>query len=145
MSLNTVRSLRLTRTILASVEEVFAAWTEPEQMMKWACPAPGGLKSVDADLRVGGSYRIVMDIDGEAHTAFGVYREIDRPSRLVYTWDWEQETHAMGETVVTVEFTPEGDGTRVSLTHEGFPTGEAHDGHAEGWTACLGHFGGLFR
>ncbi|MDX1494062.1 MAG: SRPBCC domain-containing protein [Longimicrobiales bacterium] len=143
MSVNTAGAVRLQRTIAADRKRVWDAWTQPEQMRRWSCPAPGGCKEVVSDFRVGGSFTIRMEVDGKAHTAFGTYREIEAPRRLVYTWDWEEEDNAMGETLVTVEFQEVDGGTRVSLVHEGFPAEEARAGHEEGWTACLEHFTAL--
>ena len=144
MSVETMSELRMTRTIRADRQAVWNAWTQPEHMKKWSCPAPGGVKALDVDLRVGGSFRLAMQVEDESYTAFGTYREIDPPNRIVYTWDWEQESHAVGETVVTVEFNEVGDGTEIVLTHAGFPAQEAKVGHEEGWGACLEHFAALF-
>lgn len=144
MNVEAVGVVHLTRTIRAGRQDVWDAWTRPEHMKKWSCPAPGGAKEVTSDLRVGGSFAIRMVVDGKAHNAFGTYREIDEPSRLVYTWDWEEEEGAMGETLVTVEFNEVDGGTEVVLRHEGFPVEEARKGHEEGWNACLDNFEGLF-
>jgi uncharacterized protein YndB with AHSA1/START domain len=144
MSVDTSRALRVTRTIKADLQRVWDAWTQPEHLKKWACPAPHGVESVTCDFRVGGSYVLSMRVEGKAYTAFGTYREIEEPNRLVYTWDWKEEENRMGETLVTVEFRRIGDSTEVALLHEGFAAVEAKDGHAEGWVACLGHFAALF-
>ena len=85
-----------------------------------------------------------MEVDGNSHTAFGTYREVEEPRRLVYTWDWREESDAMGETVVTVEFNEVDGGTEVVLVHEGFPAVEAKEGHDQGWALCLSHFEALF-
>lgn len=144
MSVETVNELRITRMIAADRQRVWDAWTQPEQMKKWSCPAPGGVKSIDADLRVGGAFRLVMEVPDGRYTAFGTYREIDAPSHIVYTWDWEEADHAVGETLVTVDFVEEDGGTRLTIVHSGFPAVEARDGHDEGWTACLANFEALF-
>ena len=144
MSVETEGIVHLTRVIRAERQKVWEAWTRPEHMRKWSCPAPGGAKEVVSDLRVGGSFSIHMEVEGKSHTAFGTYREIDAPRRLVYTWDWEEEENAMGETLVTVEFNEVEGGTEVVLRHEGFPAAEARQGHEEGWGACLVHFEALF-
>ena len=47
-----------------------------------------------------------------AASAPGEYTVVERPTRLVYTWRWEGMAT---ETLVTVEFHPDGDGTRVDL------------------------------
>ena len=142
MTVETAGALRLTKTIAARPEAVFEAWTDAERMSRWCCPDPTARVDVQVELRVGGGYRIRMDVEGGPYTARGTYREIDPPRRLVYTWDWVEEAHRMGvETVVTVEFVEVDGGTRVELTHEGFPTAEARSGHEEGWTACLERLG----
>jgi hypothetical protein len=41
------------------------------------------------------------------------------------------------ETVVTVDFLADGDGTRVELVQTGFPDGDDRDMHADGWRGCL--------
>lgn len=144
MSVETTTSLRIVRTIQADRQAVWDAWTKPEHMRRWSCPAPGGVQDIQSDFRVGGSFTISMNVEDEAHTAFGTYKEIDEPNRLVYTWDWREESHAMGETLVSVEFTEKGVATEVVLVHDGFPAVEAKSGHEEGWGACLAHFEALF-
>jgi uncharacterized protein YndB with AHSA1/START domain len=145
MSVETAGALEIRRVVNADPQTVWDAWTQPEQMKKWSCPAPGGLKDVSCDLRVGGAFELRMEVDEGPHTAFGVYREIDEPRRLVYTWDWREEDNAMGETLVTVEFRPVEGGTEVVVVQQGFPAREARDGHDEGWSACLDNFEALFR
>jgi glutathione S-transferase len=139
MTVETVSALRIARTIKADRQAVWNAWTQPEQMKHWACPAPGGLADATADLRVGGAFTMHMIEGGNEHNAFGVYREVDEPRRLVYTWDWREEDNQMGETLVTVEFNEVDVGTEVVLVHEGFPTAEVKDAHDQGWTACADH------
>jgi len=90
MSVETAGVVRIGRVIRADRQRVWDAWTRPEQMMRWSCPVPGGLKGVTCDLRVGGAFEIRMVIDGAPHTAFGTYREVEEPGRLVYTWDWRE-------------------------------------------------------
>ena len=134
---DTPDTLHLTRLLPAPPERVFDAWTREEHRLHWACPRGATLLSAESDLRVGGRHRLRMDVEGVPHTASGVYREIDRPRRLVYTWDWEEEDQRMGETLVAVDFVAVEGGTEVRLTHSGFPAPEARDGHGEGWGSCL--------
>lgn len=138
----TVEALRLVKRVRAGRQAVWNAWTRPEEMRHWACPAPGGLKDVTADLRVGGAFSMRMEVDGVEHNAFGTYREVDEPNRLVYSWDWREEDQQMGETIVTVEFREVDSGTEIVLMHEGFPVDEAREGHGEGWVLCLDHLAG---
>jgi uncharacterized protein YndB with AHSA1/START domain len=137
MTTMTETSLSITRVFAATPERVFDAWTQPEHMRRWSCPEGYSVAEVTGECRVGGAYRLQMrPPEGEAvHTAIGVYREVDRPRRVVYTWDWEEES--MGETLVTVEFAPVEGGTEVRLTHELFPAPEATEDHKNGWMSCL--------
>lgn len=137
------KALRMVRTLAASPERVFEAWTTSEQMKLWTCPDPTVPVDVEIDLRVGGRYTIRMDVEGGPFIACGTYREIDPPHRLVYTWAWEQPHPMKAETVVAVDFVPGEDGTEIRLTHTGFPTGDDRDGHEQGWTMCLDRLGTL--
>jgi uncharacterized protein YndB with AHSA1/START domain len=92
--------------------------------------------TAQVDLRVGGRYRIVMrGPDGDDKIVGGVYRVIERPSRLVYTWKWEES--AMADSVVTIEFHERGKATEVVLRHEGLSDPESRGRHEHGWNACL--------
>ncbi len=130
-------SLQLRRTFRAPRERVFQAWTTPEEMKRWKAPGPLTTPLAEVDLRVGGKYRIHMrEPDGAEHRLIGVYREVDPPKRLVYTWSWE-DSPDMGETLVTVEFLDRAGATEVVLTHELFPTDEVRNQHEHGWSGCF--------
>lgn len=139
MNTSTENTLRLSRIIQAPVSKVFEAWTQPEHMQNWCCPDPAGKLDIDQDFRVGGKFRIRMNMtDGKTATAYGEYKEIDAPNRVAYTWEWEEEEHHMDvDTLITVEFVEKDGGTEVQMTHEGIPHVEARDGHDEGWKLCL--------
>jgi uncharacterized protein YndB with AHSA1/START domain len=129
-------SLQLKRTFKAPRQRVFQAWTEPEQMKHWSAPSDDFEVTAEADLRVGGKYRIQMKHKGgNVHVAFGEYREVKPPEKLVYTWAWEDGS--VTDTLVTVEFRDLGRETEVILTHERFTSTDWRDKHSEGWTGCL--------
>lgn len=136
MSTTTDTSLTITRILPARRDRVFAAWTDPEHLRHWFCPEGYTPGEVSSDCTPGGRYRLQMTGEDTEYTAFGVYREVTPPSRVVYTWDWEGD-HAVGETLVTVEFNEVGGGTEVVLTHSAFPAAEATEAHLQGWTSCL--------
>ncbi len=131
--------LELERRIAAPPERLFAAWTEPALLRRWS--APEGLTIVDGatDLRVGGHWRVVMAApDGTRLEAFGTYREIAPPDRLVYTHAWRESEGSSPETVITVELRPDGpDATRLRFTQAGFASVPGRDGHAAGWASAL--------
>lgn len=135
--------LRVERRFQTAPERLFHAWTTAEALNQWASPdaAPA---ATEVDLRVGRRYRISMTApDGTVRHVSGVYREIDPPRRLVYTWRWEQIPN-FPETVVTVEFRARADGgTDLVLLHEGLPEGELARRHESGWNGSLAKLGAL--
>lgn len=138
------RVVEIRRTIAAPRQRVFEAWTRPEEVRKWAAPGAMTVSDVQIDLRVGGRFRIVMaHPEGGEHPATGVYREVDPPRRIVYTWAWETRAEA-GEGLVTVEFHDRGPDTDVVLRHEGLPSEGECARHETGWNGCLDKFVALF-
>lgn len=67
--------------IAAQPETIFAFFVDPAKIMQWLG------KAVTADARPGGLCRI--DING--YVTRGEYLEIVPPSRVVFTWGWENE------------------------------------------------------
>jgi uncharacterized protein YndB with AHSA1/START domain len=70
------------RRLDASAEDVFDAWTHPEDMTHWWDPTGAPLKRCEIDLRVGGAFTFETDEHGPPFS--GVYRVIDRPKKLVF-------------------------------------------------------------
>jgi uncharacterized protein YndB with AHSA1/START domain len=144
MNTRTSTSLTLSRVVNADPATVFRAWTEPDQLQQWSAPEGASVASAEVDLTVGGRYKILMKNEqGERHTAVGVYRVIEPPRRLVYTWSWEEEQYDVGQTQVTVEFNDLGGSTEIVLTHERFPDADATGSHEKGWTSCLNRLEGM--
>ena len=137
-------ALEVRRTLPATRDRVFRAWTRPEELNRWSAPGEA-VPTTEVDLRVGGRYRIVMrGPDGITHTVGGVYRVIEPPSRLVYTWKWEGNPSAV-ESVVTVEFHERGEFTEVIVRHEGLADAEDRNRHEHGWVGCLDKLSSLFN
>lgn len=130
-------SLSLVRSFKVSPAKVYRAWTDPQAMMRWFAPSDAfSIPHVEADVRVGGRYRIVMrSPDGEQHDVSGVYREVVPNEKLVFTWAWRSTPER--ESLVTVVLRPAGGGTELTLTHEQFFDEEARDKHRHGWDGCL--------
>jgi uncharacterized protein YndB with AHSA1/START domain len=133
------------RMFVAPREKVFEAWTQREKLEKWMCRFPRSESRYQgSDARPGGVR--VMEVkaaSGETFKQTITYRDIEPPSRLVFSWDW-QEFSAAGEkidealnTLVTVEFHPRGTFTEVILTHEGLRTAEQRARHERGWIGCF--------
>jgi uncharacterized protein YndB with AHSA1/START domain len=135
-------SLTLKRRLKAPPGKVFAAWTDPEKMKRWMGPGEITAMRAESDTRVGGRYRIVMHMGGEAHDVSGAYREIVPNEKLVYTWAWKSTPER--ESLVTITFKPDGAGTLLTLAHEQFVDADARDRHQHGWTGALDKLEKLF-
>jgi uncharacterized protein YndB with AHSA1/START domain len=119
------REIVVTRTFDAPARLVFQAWTTPALFKRWWVPKsmPLPLLSYEADIRTGGSYRLVFAVDDTKTMAFfGKYIEVTPHSRIVWTNDESGEDGAI--TTVTLEET--GDKTRMVL-HELYRSKEARD------------------
>ncbi|HXT16259.1 MAG TPA: SRPBCC domain-containing protein [Gemmatimonadaceae bacterium] len=133
-------SLEVRRTIRAPRQRVFDAWTKAEELKRWHAPGPLTVSFAEIDLRVGGGYRIHMrEPNGTEHKVSGVYREVDPPKRVVYTWSWDDQSDVQNS-VVTLEFHERGASTEVVLRHEGFATDKQRDSHNGGWTSIMEKF-----
>ena len=119
-------------------EEVFRAWTEPEQLKQWWGPGGYTTRYTEVDLRAGGRYLLVMQPpEGEPLHLAGIYREIVAPERLVYTWRWEVGVPDPSESLVTVNFEDMGNATRVTVTHNELLPGSPTEPYSYGWTSGL--------
>jgi len=128
--------LEVRKTIAATPERLFAAWTQPERLKQWW--GPEGVECIDAvvDLRVGGRYRIGNLLpDGNVLWIVGEYRVVEPPQKLVYSWQIESQSHA--PEIVTVRFEPREGGTEVVVIHESIPDVSTQNQHQYGWKGCL--------
>ncbi|MEQ8697406.1 MAG: SRPBCC domain-containing protein [Bauldia litoralis] len=129
-------ALVVRRTIRASPERLFAAWTQPEHLMRWWGPGPVTCPEAEIDLRVGGRYRLANRMpDGRVDWISGVFEVVEPPSRLVYSW--RIGASAAAPERVTVRFEPRGEETEVVIHHERIATPEARRTHRQGWEGCL--------
>ena len=133
------RVVRIERLVAATPERVFQYWTEPELFTQWMGSEGFSIPSYDHDFRPGGKWRQTMQSpDGRLMTVRGVFRAIEPPRRLVYTWNWDDDMDAAHyETEVTVVFEAAPGGTRIKLTHQVFENKKDRDGHDRGWNSTL--------
>lgn len=134
--MSTKPSLTLKRRLNARPAKVFSAWTDPEKLAQWMGPEGVEVKSAETDVRVGGRYRLVMlSPDCDEHDVSGTYREVVPDEKLVFTWAWKSTPEQ--ESLVTLTFKPDGDGTLLTLLHEKFVDESVRDHHESGWTGAL--------
>jgi uncharacterized protein YndB with AHSA1/START domain len=133
---NEAPSLTITRKLPAPPERCFRAWTDPQALKHWFGPGDREVLLAETDARVGGRFRIVMRAPGgEEHDVSGVFREVVANRKLVFTWAWLSTPEH--QSLVTLEFAPEGAATALTLTHQQFADEAARDRHHTGWTGSL--------
>lgn len=135
-------SITLVRRLKAPPARVFQAWTDPKILGQWFGPHRTHVDHAEADVRVGGGFRIVIveDADvragrGSRHEACGAYRELDPPRRLVFDWWWASTAERVS--LVTVMLRPIAEGTELTLLHERFADETTATRHIRGWTESL--------
>ena len=115
-------------TIAAPPDAVFDHLVDPDKLIRWF-----GVEA-DIDPRPGGKFW--LNVTGK-DTASGAYVEVNRPSRVSFTWGWEgSEDVPPGSSMVSIDLKLEGDETLLVLTHSGLPMG-ADDAHKQGWVHLL--------
>ena len=110
------QEIRMTRLFDAPRRLVFEAMTKPEHVKQWWGRLGEGysVPVCDIDLRVGGAWRFVNRHPKGEVTFYGEYREIMRPSRVVFTEIFAQYPDTVS--VVTSDLTDEGGKTRLTVT-----------------------------
>jgi uncharacterized protein YndB with AHSA1/START domain len=116
-------------------ELVFTLLTAPAELAKWWGPRGFTTPEIELDLSVGSGYRFAMQPpDADLFHLSGEFLEIDPPSRLVYTFRWEEPDPDDRETVVKLTLAAVGEVTQVSLSHGEFATEARLALHRSGWT-----------
>ena len=137
------RDLVLTRLIDAPREKLFRAWTEPALLMQWFAPLPYTTPRAELDVRPGGASLVVMrGPDGVEMPNRGIYLQVVRNERLVftdaYTAAWEPSQKPFMTVILTFE--DEGGKTRYTarVRHWTVADRESHEkmGFHEGWGRC---------
>ena len=90
-------TLVMTRTFDAPREDVFEAWTTPEQVALWWDPTGAPLAVCEIDLRPGGAFRWINQGEiGAKHPFAGVYREIVPPNGWCSTSEYRRRARNNG-------------------------------------------------
>ena len=124
-------------TIKAPAHRIFEALTNPEECMTWwGREGRFGWTRMECDLRPGGRRVMRGAGGGKPGSVTGVYRQVERPRLLVFTWlpDWRGDNT---ESVVRWDLEENGGVTTVRLTHSGLTTEASRSSH-RGWPSILG-------
>lgn len=136
-STNTIDAIVAEITINAPAERIFEALTDPARRVAW-----WGMKGrfetehMESDLRAGGRWMMSgTGMGGKPFEVRGVYRAIERPRVLAFTWlpNWDEEAT---ETLVRFDLDEHDGVTTVRLTHSGFASDGSRTRH-QGWPQIL--------
>jgi uncharacterized protein YndB with AHSA1/START domain len=133
--------LILTRIINAPRAAVFRCWTEPELLKQWFTPRPYTTPVVETDVRPGGANYILMrSPEGQEIPNRGVYLDVVKNERLVFTDAYTKAWEPSGKPFMTVVLTFEDAGAGKTkytavVRHWSEADREAHEkmGFHDGW------------
>lgn len=120
-------------TVAAPIDEVWRAYTTPEDIKKWNAASDDWHTTAAAvDLRVGGAFSSRMEAkDGSMGFDFaGTYTNIVKHKLIEYSF---------GDRVAQVEFTDGPGGVRLRVTFDGESTHSVEQ-QRDGWQAILNNF-----
>ena len=146
------RELVLTRIFDVSPEKVYRAWTEPELLKQWFAPLPWTTPRAEIDVRPGGANLIVMrSPEGEDFPNHGVYLDVVKNERLVFTDAYTRAWEPSEQPFMTVVLTFEDLGGKTRYTarvlHWTVADRERHEqmGFHEGWGQCADQLAELLK
>jgi uncharacterized protein YndB with AHSA1/START domain len=126
--------LEIKRVFPVSEDTVFAAICDSNKLRKWWGPKELSVTNLNFRPEVGERYRIEMQPpDGNAFSIIGMFREINRPTRLAYTFAYEEPDEDDVETLVALTLRDLGGSTEISLSQGPFKTEARRALHRDGW------------
>ena len=126
--------IAINRIFNAPVARVWKALTSADQMREWYFD----LKEFKAE--VGFEFDFVVEHEGNKYHHLCRVTEVIPEEKIAYTWRYKGEP---GDSLVAFELFPDGNRTRLKLTHTGIETFPKTPAYARknfeaGWTAIIG-------
>jgi uncharacterized protein YndB with AHSA1/START domain len=131
-------TIRLQRVLRATPERVYRAFLDPDAMVKWLPPNGFTAKCHQADVKVGGSYRMSFTnfTTGKSHSFGGRYLELTPNERIRYT-DKFEDPNLPGEMQTTIVLKKVSCGTELNVVQEGVPEVIPAEACYLGWQESL--------
>jgi len=85
MELDPKTDLKLERSVAAPRSLLWECWTRPEHIKHFFVPRPHEVTACDIDLRTGGRFNTVFNVEGQEMRNEGVYLEVIPEEKLVFT------------------------------------------------------------
>jgi uncharacterized protein YndB with AHSA1/START domain len=134
------RAAVVQRVLPAPPAVVYDEWLDPDALSEWMCPRPAIATKIDLDPTLGGRLRIDIEENGTRFVVTGRYVELDRPSRLRFTWSCSTWPDPSVESLVTVTLEALGDSeTIMTIHHAMLPPGLTGQ-HQSGWAQIAEQF-----
>ena len=130
--------LLIVRAFEAPIPLVFRRWEDPVHRANWWAPKGCRCTHFTHQFREGGAWRacFVSEAYGENWQG-GVYQEIERDRRIVFTFTWDEGPAGGVETTVTITFA-EAHGQTIQTFHQTpFTNVERRNSHVSGWSGLL--------
>ncbi len=109
------REMVITRIVSAPRDLVYAAFTDPQHLPHWWGPRGFTITTHSIDVRPGGTWNFIMHgPDGTNYDNKIVYREVEKPARLVYA-HMAADENERGSFVTTITLESIGEKTKVTL------------------------------
>jgi uncharacterized protein YndB with AHSA1/START domain len=124
-------SFTVSRDLSLDPADVYDAFTT-RQFERWFA-APGTLQ-MRAEINAPFFFETLYD--GERHPHYGRFLRLERHRLIQMTWATAAGTRGV-ETILTVALQPIDAGTRITLTHAGFPDDDSMQRHAHAWPGIL--------
>jgi uncharacterized protein YndB with AHSA1/START domain len=132
--MNALGRVKVSRHFDATPERVFDAWLDKTTAGRWLFATPTGeMVRVDIDPRIGGKYLFVDRRDGIDVEHFGEYRELNRPTRLVFTF--AVSGYEANAVTVAVDIERSATGAELTLSHDVLE--EFRERTKQGWAMIL--------
>ena len=130
----TTEAIVIERTLEAPVAQVWKAMTDVAQIRQWYFD----LKEFKPE--AGFEFEFIVEHEGVSYHHLCRVTEVVPQQKIAYTWRYKGEP---GDSLVTFELFPEGNMTRVKLTHTGIETFPKTPAYARknfeaGWTSIIG-------